>query len=156
MISKIINERLRLTGFIILLGVLFLSGSKNKKVQLSKNILTVNEVIEASLKRFHDFELLENEEKDAINNYKLKAMDELDNTCFLFFDTNTNLLTEIHFPNPIDENEIIKTKFSNWKKINNLVLPYHVEINQNGKIYIFEYTELILNSPEFKYKNVIT
>jgi len=248
MIPKIINERLRLTRVIVLFGVLFLSSCKNKMDQSSKNILTVNEVIETSLntigdkatrekvknlvskancvspngnytteiqtatngysyfkqvfsykpesfeavienktsgysigdslkplskeslsvirehefqnivlevnQRFHDFELIENEEKDGINNYKLKAKDELGKTNFIFFDEKTRLLTEIHFPNPSDENEMIKTKFSNWKKTNNLQLPYHVEINQSGKLYTFDYTKLILNSPDFKYKNV--
>lgn len=127
---------------------------------LSKESLSVirghefqNIVLEVN-QRFHDFELVENEEKDRMNNYKLKAKDELEKINFIFFDKKTHLLTEMHFPNPSDENEMILTKFSNWKKTNNLQLPYHVEINQNGKIYSFEYTKLILNSPDFKYKNV--
>jgi len=54
MIPKIINERLRLTRVIVLFGVLFLSSCKNKMDQSSKNILTVNEVIETSLNTIGD------------------------------------------------------------------------------------------------------
>lgn len=112
-----------------------------------------NIVLEVN-QRFHDFEWLENYERDLVYKRKLKTKDELENPCFLFFDSNANLLTEIHFSNPSEENEFIKIKFSNWKRIDKVQLPYHIAINQSEKIYSFDYTRLILNSPDFKYKNL--
>lgn len=112
-----------------------------------------NIVLEAD-KRFHDFEKSGKIETDTAKLYELKAKDELNHPCSLFFDADNGLLTALHIQNPDDANEVLKIKFSNWKKIQGLLLPYHVEIDQSGKIYKFNFIKLQFNSPDFKYKNV--
>jgi hypothetical protein len=112
-----------------------------------------NMVLEVN-QRFHDFGKPENIKADGVKAYRLKAKDELNNECLLFFDVKTGLLAAIHFQNPADAKEVIKTKFSNWKKLQNLLLPQHVDIDQSGKKYTFDFTKVIFNSPDFHYKNV--
>lgn len=112
-----------------------------------------NIVLEAD-KRFHDFEKAGKIETDTAKLYELKAKDELNHSCSLFFDADNGLLTALHIQNPDDANEVLKIKFSNWKKIQELLLPYHVEIDQSGKVYKFNFIKLQFNSPDFKYKNV--
>lgn len=104
--------------------------------------------------RFHDFEKPENIEADGMKAYRLKAKDELKNECTLFFDIKTGLLSALHFQNPADAKEIIKIKLSIWKKLQDLLLPQHVDIDQSGKKYTFDFTKVIFNSPDFHYKNV--
>ena len=112
-----------------------------------------NMVLEVN-QRFHDFEKPENIEADGMKAYKLKAKDELNNECTLFFDVKTGLLSALHFQNPADAKEIIIIIFSSWRKLQNLLLPQHVDIDQSGKKYTFDFTKVIFNSPDFHYKNV--
>ncbi len=102
--------------------------------------------------RFHDFQKPVVVEIDSTRMYSLKAKDELNHDCSLFFSVKTNLLTAIHFQNPGDEKEIIKTEFSGWKTTGRLQLPYHVRIDQGGKIFTFDYTRISFNSPGFQYR----
>lgn len=104
--------------------------------------------------RFHDFDRPEKIETDSMKMYELKAKDELNHPCLLFFDANSRLLMALHIQNPGDTNEVLKIKFANWKKIQGLVMPYHVTIDQSGKIFTFDFVKLQFNSPDFKYKNV--
>jgi len=104
--------------------------------------------------RFHDFGKPENIEMDGMKTYRLNTKDELNNECSLFFEIKTGLLSALHFQNPSDAKEIIKTKFSDWKNVKDILLPHHVDIDQSGKKYMFHFTKVIINSPDFRYKNV--
>lgn len=76
--------------------------------------------------RFHDFGSPEIKEFEGTKEYRLQAKDNLNNECSLFFNVGTGLLSAIHFRNPDSSKEIIKTKFSNWKNQQDLLLPFHV------------------------------
>lgn len=112
-----------------------------------------NMVLEVD-QRFHDYGKPENIKADGMKAYRLKAKDELNNECTLFFDVDTGLLSALHFQNPDSTKEIIKIKFSNWKKLQYLLLPQHVDIDQAEKLYTFDFTKVIFNSPDFHYKNI--
>jgi hypothetical protein len=100
--------------------------------------------------RFHDFVKPERVDTGGVNAYRLKAKDELNNECLLFFDVKTGLLSALHFQNPTDAKEIIPVKFSNWKKQQGLLLPLHIDIKQADKSYSFDFKKLLFNSKEFK------
>jgi len=128
-------------------------------ITLSKEAVSVirghefqNIVLEVG-QRFHDFEKPEKIDSGGVKAYRIMAKDELNNKCLLFFDLKTGLLSAIHSQNPDDIKEVIKIKFSNWQKVQGLLLPHHVDIDQSGKIYAFEFTKIIFNSPDFKKKN---
>jgi hypothetical protein len=106
------------------------------------------------LTKVHDFEKPERIDTGGMKAYRIKAKDELNNGCLLFFDLKTGLLSALHFQNPADVNEIIKTSFSNWKKIQGLLLPSHVDIDQSGKIFVFDFIKVVFNDTGFQYKNV--
>lgn len=105
-------------------------------------------------KRFHDFERPVKIERDRKKMYEVKAKDELNHPCLIFFDHESMLLTALYIQNPGDVHEVLKIKFSNWKKIQGLLMPCKVTIDQSGKVYSFNFTKLRFNSPDFKYKNV--
>ena len=104
--------------------------------------------------RFHDLEKPEMIKADSVNIYSIKAKDELNNGCKLFFDVKTGLLSAIHFQNPDSTKALIKTHFSNWKSVQGLLLPYHVDIDQSGKLYSFNFTGIRINDPGFSYKKI--
>jgi hypothetical protein len=103
--------------------------------------------------RFHDMEKPEIIKTGGLHIYSIKAKDELNNDSKLFFDVRTGLLSAIHFQNPDSTGEIIKTTFSNWKRVQGLLLPHHVDIDQSGKLYSFHFTSIHFNDPGFRYKN---
>lgn len=105
-------------------------------------------------KRFHHFEEPERIDTGGVKAYRVKAKDELNNACLLFFDLGTGLLSAIHFQNPADVNEIIKTSFSNWKKVQELQMPFHVEIRQGEKIFTFDFIKISFNSPDFQQRTM--
>jgi len=108
-----------------------------------------NIVLEAD-QRFHDFEKPDRIDTGGVKACRVKAKDELNNACLLFFDLETGLLSAVHSKNPADTNEVIKIKFSNWKRVQGLLMPHHVDIDQSGKKYTFGFTKVIFNCPEFK------
>ena len=89
--------------------------------------------------RYHDFEGPTKVQIDGIPVDQVNAKDELSHPCILSFDHNTSLLTSLEIQNPGTINEVLTIKFSNWKKIENLLMPYHVVIDQSGKNYVFNF-----------------
>ncbi|MBK6825684.1 MAG: hypothetical protein IPG86_01775 [Chitinophagaceae bacterium] len=83
---------------------------------------------------------------------QVNARNETGDTCTLFFDPVTHLFRELHFQNPGQPGEIIQTRFSDWRKVNDLQLPHHVEIIQAGKNYRFDFIKISLNDPGFRQK----
>lgn len=125
-------------------------------ITLSKELISVirghefqNIVLEVD-QRFHNFEKPVRIDTGEIKLYRVKAKDELNKDCLLFFDLKTGLLSAIHSQNPGDSNEVIKINFSNWKKVQDMLLPHHVDIDQGGKVYTFDFTKVIFNNPDFK------
>jgi len=56
--------------------------------------------------------------------------------------------------NPEETKEIIKISFSGWKEVEKLLLPHQVTIDQGGKIYSFNFTRIMFNSPGFQIKRI--
>ncbi len=104
--------------------------------------------------RFRNFQQPEIVTADSVRLYRLKATDELDHTCYLFFDVKTKLVTALHFQDPVNEKEIIVIKFSGWKKMQDLQVPHHVEINQGDKVFTFDMVKIVFNDPGFQKKEV--
>ncbi len=101
-------------------------------------------------KRYHDFEKPGTAEIKGKKVHWIKAKDELNNRCSLYFDPKTGLLSAIHFQNPAHLNEVIEIEFSDWQEQQGLLLPKHVAIKQGEKHYSFDFTKLLFNSPDFK------
>lgn len=103
---------------------------------------------------FHSFEKVTIVEIDNKKMYKVEAKDTLNQECWLFFDIDNKFLRALHIQNSEDKQEIIKISFSDWKQVENLQLPHHLDIDQSGKIYKFDFTEILINSPKFKEKKI--
>lgn len=113
----------------------------------------INMILEID-QRFHNFQEPEMVEADKVKSYRLKAKDELDHPCYLFFDMKTDLLTSLHFQDPVNEKEIIVIKFTGWKKVQGLQVPHHVEIKQGEKLFTFNMVKILFNDPGFQEKEV--
>lgn len=103
---------------------------------------------------FHDFGEVTIIEIDGKQMYQIKAKDELNEDSWLFFDIDKKFFTAFYIQNPDNKEEIIKTRFSNWKEVQLLQLPHHLEIEQSGKSYVFDFTEIIVNDPKFEEKTL--
>ena len=101
-------------------------------------------------RRFHDFEPAQVVQAGGKTYYQIKAKDELNHECSLLFDQETKLLVEFHIQNPENAQEIIKTRFRDWRTVQGLLLPHHLEIDQNGKIFTFDFVKIAINSPDFR------
>ena len=103
--------------------------------------------------RFHDFEPARLVTISGQDFFQINAKDELNHLCSLFFDTSTHRLSAFHIQNPDNLLEIIKTRFSDWRNIQGLDLPQHLEIEQGDKIFTFDFVSIILNAPDFLEKS---
>ena len=103
--------------------------------------------------RFHDFEPAQLVMISGHDFFQIKAKDELNHPCSLFFDKSTHRLSAFHLQNPDDPLEIIKTRFSDWRNIQGLNLPQHLEIEQGDKVFTFDFVKIILNAPDFLEKS---
>lgn len=113
----------------------------------------INMILEVD-QRFRNFQEPEIVEAGSVKSYRLRATDELDHPCYLFFDRETDLFTALHFQDPVHEKETIVIKFSGWKKVQDLQVPHHVEINQGDKVFTFDMVKIIFNDPGFRKKEV--
>lgn len=103
--------------------------------------------------RFHDFEPAQLVTISGHDFFQIKAKDELNHPCNLFFDKSTLRLSAFHIQNPDDPLEIIKTRFSDWRNIQGLDLPQHLEIEQGDKVFTFDFVKITLNAPDFLEKS---
>ena len=103
---------------------------------------------------FHDFEKPEITTLAGKKVYEIKAKDEINHPCRLFFDIEKGFLISFHLQSPDNKDEILKTTFSDWKVVQNLQLPQHLEIDQGGKIFIFDFTKIVINSADFQEKKI--
>lgn len=113
----------------------------------------VNTILEVD-QRFHDFQQPEMVTADSMRSYRLKAKDELDHPCYLFFDETTNLFTALQIQDPANEKEVIIIRFSGWKRVQELQAPHRIEINQGDKVFTFDLTRIVFNDPGFQKKSI--
>lgn len=108
-----------------------------------------NILLEAD-KRFHAFEQPLQPDSGTTKLYQVKAKDELENECILFFEQETGRLSAIHSRNPADPTEIIEISFSSWQAQQGFTLPRQVTIKQGNQYYTFDFVKVLFNSPGFK------
>lgn len=102
--------------------------------------------------RFHSFSRQDTVQKGDTTLYRIRAKDELDNDCTLYFDPDTGLLSILEILNPDNKQEMISTQFTEWRKTGDLKLPYHINIYQGSKLFTFDFLRIDINSPVFKKK----
>lgn len=103
--------------------------------------------------RFHDFEPAQLVAISGQDFFQINAKDELNHPCSLFFDKSTHRLSAFYIQNPDNLQEILKVRFSDWRNIQGLNLPQHLEIEQGDKIFTFDFIKIILNAPNFLEKS---
>lgn len=127
------------------------SKLSNETIAVIRGHEFINIILELK-NRFHDFEKPVMVSVENNNCYQIKAKDESETPFLLFFDSKTHLFVAMHFANPSNPKDTIKTRFLNWKKTQNLRLPFHIEIEQGGNKYLFDYQKILFNSHEFTHK----
>lgn len=112
-------------------------------------------ILEAD-KRFHSFEQPILADSGTRKLYQIKAKDEWEYECVLFFEQETSRLSAIHSRNPAAPEEIIEISFSGWQAQQGFILPRQVTIKQGGQYYSFDFVKVLFNSPGFKKLAVIS
>ncbi|HNR16042.1 MAG TPA: hypothetical protein PKG90_05225 [Chitinophagaceae bacterium] len=100
--------------------------------------------------RFHSFSMPDTVQKNKQSCYRIKATDELNNSASLFFDRASGRLSVLDIVNPGNRQETISIRFSDWKNTDQFILPHHIYIEQGGKMYVFDFSVIDINSPAFK------
>lgn len=132
----------------------------NKTEPLDKNVIAFikgHEFHELILDIKKRYSSLGNLQKTTFNDkpcYKVEAIDFIGDPCELYFDESSKRMEGISFQNPGNIEEIITITFSDWQKIDNILLPDKVHIDQSGKIFTFDYKEVIINKPTFQKKDI--
>lgn len=81
--------------------------------------------------------------------YRITACDFLEKPVTILFGVQTGRIASLGFPDPEDSAGKISIRFSDWKKTGKYRLPWHIDIDQSGKLYTFDFTGIIINDPGF-------
>ncbi|MCI0751561.1 MAG: DUF4292 domain-containing protein [Flammeovirgaceae bacterium] len=100
--------------------------------------------------RFHDFSDPQVVVVNDTATHKIAALDALNNPVEIFINAKTSRLTSILMRNPDQPDEVISFTYSDWGPVQGVTLPMHVEIDQNGKKFTFDFTSVVINPKEFK------
>lgn len=79
---------------------------------------------------------------------KLKAVDELGNNAYLFFDKADNVLLGFTIQSPFNPQETIRTVFSEWTKVQGIRLPSKATATDNKGDFVLNFKQITLNKKD--------
>lgn len=100
-------------------------------------------------KRFRDFSIEGVEDFEKRQSIKVRTKNDLGNTVYLFFDTETKLLSGNIMLLP-GSNETVKIVFNEWRKIGKVKLPSVVTATDNRGDYVLRFHTITLNKTAVK------
>lgn len=106
--------------------------------------------------RFQAFEKPVNLVEKGQELVSIRATDEQGYECILYLDSRSNRLTRLKMQNPGNREETISILWSDWKNVQGCILPHKVVIDQSGKIFVFDFKKIELNSPAFRKRELFT
>jgi hypothetical protein len=78
--------------------------------------------------------------------HKIRMTDELDKTCYIFFDSRSNLMAGMIIENPVGEKgETVRIVFHEWKQIGKIKLPSKITATDKSGDFIFNFYDITVN-----------
>lgn len=111
-----------------------------------------HEIIFDVAERHHDFKTPVKTVFHDEPSYRIDAMNNLNQPVELFFSSDSKLFLGMTMRNPDKIDEVIEIFYSDWKPMSGIKLPMYVNIDQAGKIFTFDFTEVKINDPLFARK----